>query len=68
MARELHLHLRVVVPDTTTDQAVVAAVIGRELPGLPGTWIATADVPPAGDPLWDVHAAEADADTGLTAD
>ena len=42
MARELHLHLSVVVPDNTLTAGLLANLTGRELPGAPGSWIATA--------------------------
>lgn len=39
-ARELHLRLTVVVPDSTPVRVVIGGLLGRELPGVPGSWIA----------------------------
>lgn len=72
MVHELHLDLHVVVPDDVPVSVITSAVVGRELPGVPGTWIATAAVrgPDARDDElgWDVRAAEADAEAGLGGD
>lgn len=71
VARELRLLLTVVVADHTSNDRVLHALTGRELPGLPGSWTAhvttAPDAPPAAgyDDCADVLAAEADADAGI---
>ena len=76
MAQELHLHVTVVVPDAVQVHRVVAGLVGRELTGVPGSWIAGAGLAGAtgrlcavaGDDYAEVLAAEADADAGLSVD
>lgn len=82
MAHELHLHLDVVVPDGTDLASLLGDLAGRELPAIPGSWIAharrhdTCAAPPAADgevagveDEWqDVLDAERDADAGLGQD
>lgn len=72
-ARQVVLHVTVVVPDATPVDALVAGLAGRELPAVPGSWIASAhritdcgaDTEPEVDDFAEVLEAEADADAGL---
>lgn len=81
MARELRIHLDVVVPDSTDVETVLGELAGREFPSIPGSWISAAHTremcpasatAPVGDAersseAWqDVEDAEADADAGLS--
>lgn len=68
MAKQLHLELTVVVPDDQDDYRVLAALPGRTLPDIPGSWIARvrAVLPQRSPGDWDdVLEAELDADAGL---
>lgn len=45
--REMRLTFTVIVPDETDTHAVLQHMNGREFPGLPASWVVSADSQPA---------------------